>query len=77
VTHHWHPSDGLSPSDHAGEWMLHDRSILIGSIEHGRVAGQHAFRAVTPHRALVGYAWTLEAACDRLWAWHVVVSGAA
>lgn len=42
-------------------------------LEIGRVSKQQAFRARTPSKDLVGYAWMLEAACDRLWAWHVLV----
>ena len=74
MTHHWRPSDGLIAGPRpGGEWFLYDRSRLVGTIQHGRVAKKQAFRSVTPDGDLVGYAWTLEAACDRLWAWHILV----
>lgn len=75
MTHHWRPSDGLvSGRRPGGQWVLYDRSRLIGTIEMGRVDRMPAFRSRTPRGDLVGYAWSLEAACDRLWDWHVIVS---
>jgi hypothetical protein len=43
----------------------------VGTIDYGKVPGKPAFRAVARSGPLVGYAWTLEAACDRLWAWWI------
>ena len=74
MTHHWRPSDDLIAGPRpGGEWFLYDRARLVGSVQYGRVTTKPAFRSVTPDGDLVGYAWTLEAACDRLWAWHVLV----
>lgn len=77
MTHHWRPSDGLVAGPRpGGEWYLFDRSRLIGTIQHGRVAKRSALRSLTPVGDLVGYSWTLETACDRLWEWHVLVETA-
>jgi hypothetical protein len=74
VTHHWRPSDGLIAGPRpGGEWTLYDRSRLVGTVQTGKVGSKRAFRGLTPEGDLVGYAWTLESACDRLWAWHVLV----
>ena len=74
MTHHWRPSDGLIAGPRpGGEWYLYDRNLLIGTIQFGRVEAKPAFRSVTPSGDLVGYAHDLESACDRLWAWHVLV----
>lgn len=74
MTHHWRPSDGLIAGPRpGGEWFLYDRSLFIGTIQTGKVGKKRAFRSLTPAGDLVGYAWALETACDRLWAWHVLV----
>lgn len=75
MPHHWRPSDGLVAGPRpGGEWLLHDRGRLVGTIEHGKVGGRRAFRSVTPDGDPVGYSWSLEAACNTLWAWHVLVA---
>ena len=73
MTHHWRPSDGLVAGPRpGGEWLLYDRSRFIGTVQVGRVGGRRAFRGMTPDDDPVGYAWSLETACDRLWEWHVL-----
>jgi hypothetical protein len=71
MAHHWRPSDNLEPGFQKSEWVLTDRATRVGTIEYGKVRGTPAFRAVARSGPLVGYAWTLEAACDRLWAWWI------
>ncbi|MDJ0335330.1 hypothetical protein QMG83_08855 [Salinibacterium sp. G-O1] len=77
MTHHWRPSDHLERAPGRSEWRLVHRGIPIGRIEYGRVAHRPAFRSLTrPNpatgvEAVVGYAWVLETACDRLWDWSV------
>lgn len=74
MTHHWRPSDGLITGRRpGGEWFLYDRQLLVGKVQFGRVGGKPAFRGLTPSGELVGYAYDLETACDRLWEWHVLV----
>ncbi|MBG6054379.1 hypothetical protein IWX81_000769 [Salinibacterium sp. CAN_S4] len=79
MTHHWRPSDQLERAPGRSEWLLVHRGIQLGRIQYGRVARRPAFRSVTrpdPHtgvEAVVGYAWVLETACDRLWDWSVRV----
>jgi hypothetical protein len=77
VTHHWRPSDQLERVPGRSEWMLVHRGIQLGRIEFGRVARRPAFRSVVRPgagiEAVVGYAWVLETACDRLWDWSVRV----
>ena len=71
MTHHWRPSDHLERSPQPGVWLLVRRGARVGSVEYGRVRGQQAFRGVTAGGDLVGYAWSIERACDRLWDWSV------
>jgi hypothetical protein len=71
MPHHWRPSDHLERAPQPGLWLLVRRGIRLGSVEYGRVHGRQAFRGVTPGGAIVGYSWTLELACDRLWEWSV------
>ena len=79
MTHHWRPSDHLERALGRNEWMLVHRGKQLGRIEYGRVAHRPAFRSVTRPdlhtgvEAVVGYAWALETACDRLWDWSVRV----
>ena len=75
MVHHWRPSDHLEQSFRPGQWFMFDRGRLIGVIQLGRINGQWGFRGLTPDdveddRRTLGYAWTLEEAADRLWAWH-------
>ena len=70
MVHHWRPSDNLEHSFRAGEWALYDRGVLVGYIHYGKANGRPVLRGVTPTGAVLGYAPTLEDACDRLWAWH-------
>ena len=71
MPHHWRPSDHLERSPQPGVWLLVERGTRLGSIEYGRVRRQEAFRGITPAGELVGYARSLEGACDRLWDWSV------
>ena len=71
MPHHWRPSDHLEKSPQSGVWLLVERGRRVGSIEYGKVRRRVAFRALTPTGELVGYAWSLERACDRLWEWSV------
>ena len=84
MTHHWRPSDHLERAPGRNEWMLIHRGIQLGRIEYGRVGGRPAFRSVADSTmarstgtavspAVIGYAWGLESACDRLWDWSVRV----
>ena len=74
MPHHWRPSDGLVAGPRpGGHWFLYDRGHFVGVIENGRVGGRQAFRGITPDGDPVGYAWSLELACNTLWAWHVLV----
>ena len=49
---------------------MYDRGVLVGYIHYGKANGRPALRGVTPAGDVLGYASTLEDACDRLWAWH-------
>lgn len=71
MPHHWRPSDHLERSPRSGTWLLVRRGVQLGAVEYGRVRGRQAFRAVTPSGQIVGYSWSLERACDRLWEWCV------
>lgn len=71
MAHHWRPSDHLERAPQPGRWLLVERGRRIGTIEHGRVHGKRAFRGMTAGGSVVGYSWTLESACDRLWEWSV------
>ncbi|MCU1439522.1 MAG: hypothetical protein JWP85_519 [Rhodoglobus sp.] len=71
MAHHWRPSDNLEPGYQSSEWILSDRANRVGTIQFGNVRRRPAFRAVARNGSLVGYAWTLEAACDRLWGWWI------
>jgi len=71
MPHHWRPSDHLERSPQPGVWLLIERGARLGSIEYGKVHHRRAFRGLTPSGDLVGYAWSLEVACDRLWDWSV------
>ena len=84
MTHHWRPSDHLERAPGRNEWMLIHRGIQLGRIEYGRVGGRPAFRSVADSTmarstgtavspAVIGFAWGLESACDRLWDWSVRV----
>ena len=70
MVHHWRPSDNLEHSFRPGEWRLFDRGTLVGVIQYGRVNGKATLRGLTREGAFLGYADTLEDACDRLWEWH-------
>lgn len=70
MVHHWRASDNLEHSFRPGEWAMYDRGVVVGYIHFGRVNGRPALRGVTPDGRLLGYADTLEDACDRLWGWH-------
>ena len=70
MVHHWRASDNLEHSFRPGEWRLYDRGTLIGIIEYGRINHRAGLRGLTPERRLLGYAWTLEEACDRMWEWY-------
>lgn len=71
MAHHWRASDNLEHSFRPGEWRLYDRGQLIGYIQFGRINGRAGLRGTTAEGVLLGYAWTLEEACDRMWDWHV------
>jgi hypothetical protein len=71
MVHHWRASDHLEPSLVPGEWRMFDRGRLVGVIQAGRVNGKRMLRGLTPDGQTLGYERELEAACDRLWAWHV------
>ncbi len=70
MAHHWRASDNLEHAFRAGEWRLYDRGVLVGTIEYGRINGKGGLRGLSPTGAVLGYAETLEEACDRLWDWH-------
>lgn len=71
MPHHWRPSDHLERSPQPGVWLLVRRGKHLGSVEYGRVQRRPAFRGVTPAGTVVGYARSLERACDRLWEWSI------
>jgi len=75
MVHHWRASDQLEQSFRAGQWFMFDRGHLVGVIQLGRINRRWGFRGLTPDdveddRRVLGYAWTLEDAADRLWAWY-------
>lgn len=75
MVHHWRASDHLEQSFRAGQWFMYDRGHLVGVIQLGRINRRWGFRGLTPDdveddRRTLGYAWTLEDAADRLWAWY-------
>ena len=72
MVHHWRPSDLLEQSFLPGQWFLYDRGALVGVIELGRINRQWGFRGRAPDGDdVLGYAWTLEEAADRMWEWHI------
>ncbi len=71
MTHHWRASDNLEHAFEPGRWRLYDRGAIVGTIEYGRVNGRAGLRGVSPGGVVVGYAATLEEACDRMWEWHL------
>ena len=71
MPHHWRPSDHLERAPQRGVWLLVDRGTRVGTIEYGKVQHRQAFRGITAAGDLVGYARSLELACDRLWDWSV------
>lgn len=77
MVHHWRASDQLEHSFRPGEWRMYDRGVLVGYIQYGTINGKGGLRGVTPDGELLGYAWTLEEASDRLWEWYrgTLVSG--
>ena len=70
MVHHWRASDLLEHSFRPGEWFMYDRGHLIGSIQFGRVNGTAGLRGMTPSGELLGYATSLEEACNRMWQWY-------
>ena len=70
MTHHWRASDQLEPSLSPGEWRMFDGGRLVGVIAVGRVNGKPGLRGTNASGEVLGYAWTLEEACDQLWTWH-------
>lgn len=70
MVHHWRASDNLEHSFTPGEWVLYDRGTIVGYIHYGRVNGHPALRGSAPDGSVLGYAESLEDACDRMWAWH-------
>jgi len=50
---------------------MFDGGHLIGYLHYGRINGKPGVRGLTPHGEVIGYAGTLEQACDRLWEWYV------
>ena len=70
MTHHWRASDLLDHSFRPGEWRMHDRGTLVGTIQFGRINGREGLRGFSADGQLLGYAFTLEEACDRLWEWY-------
>lgn len=71
MTHHWRASDHLETSFRAGEWRMFDGGHLVGYLQYGRINGKPGVRGLTPDGDVIGYALTLEHACDRLWEWYV------
>ena len=70
MAHHWRASDQLEPSLRPGEWRLYDRGYLVGVIQWGRARGRPILRGLAPDGSPLGYAATLEEACDALWEWY-------
>lgn len=67
--HHWRASDLLEQTLTPGEWAMYDRGVLLGRIQFGTANGRPVLRGLRPDGTLLGYASTLEEACDRLWEW--------
>lgn len=70
MTHHWRASDQLEPTLRPGEWRLYDRGYLVGVIQWGRAGGKPILRGLAPDGSPLGYAATLEDACDAMWEWY-------
>lgn len=70
MVHHWRASDHLEASFRPGEWRMYDRGYLVGYIQFGRINGAPGLRGLSSQHELLGYAATLEEACDRLWEWY-------
>ena len=70
MVHHWRPSDQLEHSFRSGEWRLYDRGYLVGTIQYGTARGAPILRGLAPDGSTLGYAATLEEACDALWEWY-------
>jgi hypothetical protein len=70
MVHHWRASDHLEHSFRSGEWRMYDRGRLVGVIQLGRINGKSGLRGTTRDGEVLGYAWTLEEASDRLWEWY-------
>ena len=70
MAHHWRASDQLEPTLRRGEWHLYDRGYLVGTIQWGRARGRPILRGLAPDGSPLGYAATLEEACDALWEWY-------
>ncbi len=49
---------------------MFDRGYLVGTIQQGRVNGAPALRGLAPDGSPLGYAATLEEACDAMWEWY-------
>ena len=74
MVHHWRASDGLEPTPINGEWMLFDRSKLLGYIQYGKYGGLPAFRGVLKEGGMIqvlGYSPTLEQCCKDMYEWYV------
>ncbi|MDO7882140.1 hypothetical protein [Antiquaquibacter soli] len=70
MVHHWRASDQLQNSLLAGEWRMFDRGYLVGTIQQGRASGVPILRGLAPDGSPLGYAATLEEACDAMWEWY-------
>lgn len=70
MVHHWRASDQLQSSLRPGEWRMFDRGYLVGTIQQGRAQGRPILRGIAPDGSLLGYAATLEDACDAMWEWY-------
>lgn len=70
MVHHWRASDHLEGTLTPGEWRMYDRGYLIGTIQSGRARGRPVLRGVAPDGSPLGYAHTLEEACDSMWEWY-------
>ncbi len=73
MVHHWRPSDNLEHTFRPGEWNLFDRGQLVGVIQFGRINGRSGLRGLSPAGVVLGYAFTLEESCDRLWGWYLAL----
>lgn len=75
MDHTWAPSRELAPTQLPGQWVMHRQHSVVGYIQIGKVSGRRAYRYLTgasgeAFRCIVGYAWDIETAADRLWAWQ-------